>query len=148
MLRKKIQKAIAFCVALGGAYVRSTFCILLGALRTLGLSLYFRHSSSHLRRNQYDEDELEYWIDYRTEGSRGVEERDGVVETKSGNTSGPIQTGLDVTAPSLAPDHKPAGLKDEEGLKARRELHTSEAHSCCCLWCLLFTCRGLALSRR
>ncbi|CAE7662972.1 unnamed protein product, partial [Symbiodinium necroappetens] len=41
-----------------------------------------------VRKNQYDDDELEYWVDFRTEGSRGTNESDGVLEKKQADTTG------------------------------------------------------------
>ena len=69
------------------------------------------------RANCYDEDEMEYWVDYRTEGSRGSEQRDVVRESMSANTNGFVQQALDLEAPSGSQQAAP-GLKEEEGLKA------------------------------
>ena len=74
-----------------------------------------------LRKNQYDQDELEYWVDYRTEGSRGSEERGVLRETMSANTDGMAQRGLtdaDI-GPRGSSSNLPAGLKEETGLQAR-----------------------------
>ena len=71
-----------------------------------------------LRNNVYDEDEVEYWVDYRTTGVRGTEERDGLLEKKEGDTSGIVSTATDLGKPiSLAESH-PAGLQEETGQKA------------------------------
>ncbi|CAE7247908.1 unnamed protein product [Symbiodinium sp. KB8] len=41
-----------------------------------------------VRCNQYDSEELEYWVDFRTEGSRGYSETDGTLESRVGDTTG------------------------------------------------------------
>ena len=40
------------------------------------------------RSNQYDSEELEYWVDFRTEGSHGYSETDGVLESRAADTTG------------------------------------------------------------
>ena len=43
-----------------------------------------------MRRNRYDEVEVEYWVDVRTIGSKGTRERTGMRDTTSatGSTAG------------------------------------------------------------
>ncbi|CAE7518865.1 unnamed protein product [Symbiodinium necroappetens] len=48
----------------------------------------FCEKNNFVRQNQYDVDELEYWVDFRTEGSRGSNEVDGFMESRVGDTSG------------------------------------------------------------
>ena len=75
-----------------------------------------------LRTNAYDSEELEYWVDYRTEGLRGTEQRDEVRETKYGSTDAVVQAALDadVVDPMASGSSPAPGLKEEEGLKAGR----------------------------
>ena len=68
-------------------------------------------------------------MDYRTEGSRGVDERDGVEETGEAETSGMIAPALDEgpmgdVPETPNPDH--SGLEEEKGLKAGSDVtHSS-----------------------
>ena len=57
--------------------------------------LEYKCTLSNPRTNQYDDEELEYWVDYRTEGSRGTEERDGIEDTMEGATDGFASNALD-----------------------------------------------------
>ncbi|CAE7318456.1 unnamed protein product [Symbiodinium sp. CCMP2592] len=48
----------------------------------------FCEKHGFVRNNKYDEDEKEYWVDFRTEGSRGTNEIDAVREKKMADTTG------------------------------------------------------------
>ncbi|CAE7423497.1 unnamed protein product, partial [Symbiodinium necroappetens] len=48
----------------------------------------FCEKHGYVRSNQYDSEELEYWVDFRTEGSRGYSETDGVLESRAADTTG------------------------------------------------------------
>ena len=37
----------------------------------------------HLRKNKYDDEVVEYWVDYHTHGTKGSEERDGIRDKAS-----------------------------------------------------------------
>ena len=41
------------------------------------MSSTHQHKLLALRRNKYDPDITEYWVDHRTHGKKGTEERDG-----------------------------------------------------------------------
>ncbi|CAE7509436.1 unnamed protein product, partial [Symbiodinium necroappetens] len=41
-----------------------------------------------VRKNQYDADELEFWVDFRTEGSRGTNKTDGIIESRTADVTG------------------------------------------------------------
>jgi len=73
-----------------------------------------------LRTNKYDTTETEYWVDYRTEGVRGVNEVDGMEETGTGLTDGFVAPELDeCPMPSNPqPQDLPVGLHMEQGKKA------------------------------
>ncbi|CAE7267464.1 unnamed protein product, partial [Symbiodinium sp. CCMP2456] len=72
------------------------------------------------RTNKYDTTETEYWVDYRTEGVRGVNEVDGMEETGTGLTDGFVAPELDeCPMPSNPqPEDLPLGLHMEQGKKA------------------------------
>ena len=60
-------------------------------------------------------------MDYRTEGSRGVDERDGAEESGAANISGPIAPALDDAPMGHIPEKVDAehpGLEEEKGFKA------------------------------
>ncbi|CAE7646902.1 unnamed protein product, partial [Symbiodinium necroappetens] len=73
-----------------------------------------------LRVNKYDTSETEYWVDYRTEGVRGVNECDGMEDTGAGRTDGFVAPALDDLPVHADPeqDDLPAGLHVEQGKKA------------------------------
>ena len=54
------------------------------------------------RKNKYDEDEIEHWVDHRTSGVMGVEEKEGLKDTTTG-------TG----ATREFQNFKPSGLNDQ-----------------------------------
>ncbi|CAE7225953.1 unnamed protein product [Symbiodinium sp. KB8] len=72
------------------------------------------------RVNKYDTSETEYWVDYRTEGVRGVNECDGMEDTGAGRTDGFVAPALDDAPVHAEPEQEdlPAGLHVEQGKKA------------------------------
>ncbi|CAE7329284.1 unnamed protein product [Symbiodinium sp. CCMP2592] len=95
MFRKKVQKVKEFCEKHG-----------------------------FVRKNQYDEDETEYWVDFRTEGSRGTNETDGLLESRSADVTGAdglMSSGLDeAPMPEL-----PMGGAHAPGMRNEKEQDSS-----------------------
>ena len=73
---------------------------------------------------------MEYWIDYRTEGMRGTNEVDGMVERATADIDGVLAPALDdnpmpcLPAQNGSTDHLP-GVQAEQGMKATGFLHGS-----------------------
>lgn len=63
---------------------------------------------------------MEYWVDFRTEGSRGTNETDGLLESRSADVTGaegPLSSGLDeAPMPEL-----PMGTANAAGLRNEKE---------------------------
>ena len=56
---------------------------------------------SLLRTNKYDDEEIEYWVDHRTLGQRGTEQKSGTLTETSQNsrTEKPAAACVDVSQP-------------------------------------------------
>ena len=86
-------------------------------------AIFLQSSFCHkLRTNRYDEDEIEYWVDVRTEGLRGSDERDGVLESGKADADGFASRALDAgplpITPAGSSDENLPGLNQEQGMKA------------------------------
>ncbi|CAE7407098.1 unnamed protein product [Symbiodinium sp. CCMP2592] len=84
----------------------------------------FCEKHGFVRKNQYDEDETEYWVDFRTEGSRGTNETDGLLESRSADVTGAdglMSSGLDeAPMPEL-----PMGGAHAPGMRNEKEQDSS-----------------------
>ena len=98
----------------------------MSSLQSLACAHVLAQSQNSPRQNFYDEDETEYWVDVRTLGERGHEERNGTSTTHSSGTwhTGDPREGLqalDADDPLPRAARKgimPAGVKVETGEKA------------------------------
>ena len=121
-LRRRIQKTIEYCernnltrsLVLHASYMWLELLDLSWAMLPLLI----------MRSNLYDEEETEYWIDSRTSGKRGQQQRSGTEDRResavvtSASSAMPVNINEPVTDDFLANQHPP-GLQVEGGNKVK-----------------------------